>query len=505
MRRLLATLLLVLVLCPLATVRAQSPLPRTETDWMTVLLGGRKIGSLRIDRVYTADTVSTTQSLSIMLNRNGTTIPLSNTISSMESIDGTPLGFGTRTQLSAMESIVDGKRQADGSFHVETTVGGARRDSVIAWPANAVLNEGQRKAMVAASAHPGTIYQLQMFDPATQSVMDVAIDVIGDERVDLPGGPETLSHQRQRLHQVRGDQILDLWLDKQGHARRGLISMLGRQLEMLACSEACANAPVQNLDMFRAAMVDSPRPLTNNLRQSFLRYKVHIKGNIAQPLIQTDEQRVTALGDGDYYIDIGNAYPGGQAGPTPEDLASNAWLQSDAPEIRALAADAVGDARSDRQKMRQLRLFVTKYITQHGLDVGYASALEVLKSRQGDCTEYAVLLAALARAEGIPARVVTGMVYAERYAGASRVFLPHAWVQAWIDGRWQSFDSAMRRFDSTHIALDTGDGDPWRFFASNNLFSAMQISEVQPPGEFMSPAPPPIVISSPIATAGGSQ
>ncbi|WP_165488545.1 MULTISPECIES: transglutaminase-like domain-containing protein [Dyella] len=504
MRRLLATLLLVLVLCPLTCVQAQPATPRTETNWMTVLLGGRKIGSLRIDRVYAGDTISTTQTLSIMLNRNGTSIPLSNVISSLESDDSKPLGFGTRTRLSAMESTVEGKRQADGTFQVETIVGGARRDAVIAWPAGAVLNEGQRKAMMAASAHPGTTYPLQMFDPATQSVMDVSIEVIGNEQVQLPDGTETLSHQRQRLHQARGDQILDLWLDHEGRARRGIISMLGRQLEMQACSEACATAPVQDVDMFRAAMVDSPRPLTSNLRRDFLRYKVHVKGNIAEPFIQTDEQRITPLGNGDYYIDVGMPFAGGEAGPTSDDTQANAWLQSDAPAIRSVAAEAVGNATSNRQRMRLLRLFVSRYINQHGLDVGYASALEVLNSRQGDCTEYAVLLAALARSQGIPARVVTGMVYADRYGGASRVFLPHAWVQAWVDGRWQSYDAALRRFDMTHIALSVGDGDPWRFFSATELFNALQISDVWSAGELMAPTPPQMQTAGSPGVRGGS-
>ena len=40
-----------------------------------------------------------------------------------------------------------------------------------------------------------------------------------------------------------------------------------------------------------------------------------------------------------------------------------------------------------------------------------ATAAEVARSREGDCTEHAVLLAALARARGIPARVAMGLVY----------------------------------------------------------------------------------------------
>jgi hypothetical protein len=504
MRLKTATLLLVLLLCPVAGAAETAPAAATDTTWMSVLLGGRKIGHLRIDRETAQGTVTTTQTLSILLNRSGKTIPLSNMIRSVESTDGEPLGFASRTSMSSMDSTVNGQRQPDGSFRVAITVGGATRYSYIGWPGQAMLNDAQRKAMLAASKEPGRHYRMQMFDPASQQVMDVEVDVLGNETVALPGGAETLSHQRQRLRQERGDQILDLWLDDRGRARKGIISMLGRQLEMIACDEACALAPEQDMDMFRAAMVDSPRPLTPNLRDSFLRYRVTIQGDGSVPVINTDEQRVTYLGGRDWQIDIGSPYPGGQAPPQPDDLHANAWLQSDAPAIRELAAQAVGNAVDDRQKMRRLRSFVSHYINQHGLDVGYASALEVVGTRQGDCTEYAVLLAAMARAEGVPARVVTGMVYADRFANASRVFVPHAWVQAWVNGRWQSYDAALRHFDSTHIALDTGDGDPWHFFAAANVFSALRINDVQPSWEFMAPGPPPAVPAGPAGGGAGA-
>jgi hypothetical protein len=33
-------------------------------------------------------------------------------------------------------------------------------------------------------------------------------------------------------------------------------------------------------------------------------------------------------------------------------------------------------------------------------------------------------------------------------------------VQAWTGDRWVSYDAGLERFDATHIALATGDGDP---------------------------------------------
>lgn len=467
----------------------------TEDTWMSVLLGGRKIGSLHIERRRDGQTVTTTQTLAILLTRNDKSIPLGSTIRSVETPDGQPLGFGARTTMSAMDSVVEGRRQPDGRFRVDISVGGVARQETMDWPAGALLAEGQRLAMLRASAYPGRHYALAIFDPASRQVARTQVDVLGDEPVALADGTWRLNHQRQQLLQSRGGQTMDLWLDSRGEPRKGLIGMLGRRLEMLACDRACAQAPAQRVDMYRAATVDAPRPLTADLREAPLRYRVHVDGDIAQPFINTSEQGVTALGHGDWQIDIGGYRANGQSQPEADDLAANAWLQSNAPAIRELAARAIGKARTPEQKMRRLRSFVSRHIVQHGLDVGYASALEVAANRQGDCTESAVLLAAMARAANVPARVVTGMVYAGRYAGRSHVFVPHAWVQAWLGKRWKSYDAALRRFDNSHIAIDSGDGDPWHFYGATYLFGRLRIDSVKSIDELLdmpidaSPAP----------------
>ncbi|WP_243047382.1 transglutaminase-like domain-containing protein [Dyella sp. RRB7] len=501
MRNRTALLWLLLALCPAPGLTARAETVPADTRWMTVLLGGRKIGHLQIEHRRDGDIVTTTQALVIELNRNGSSIPLGVTIRSVESTTGQPLAFYARSTLSTTDSTVDGRRLPDGDFAVTTTVGGIARQATLSWPPGAVLSEGQRLTMLKAAAHPGQSYAMSMFDPASQAVAHVDMQVIGDERVVLPEGSMVLNHQRQTLQPPRGVQTMDLWLDDQGHARKGTLGMLGHELEMLACSQRCAMAPVQDVDMFRAAMVDSPRLLPAAMRSTFLRYRIHMPEGSPPPAIDTDEQHISSLGHGDWLVDIGNPQPGGEAAPDAGDTQPNAWVQSDAPVIRELAARVVGDAAGDLQKMRRLRSFVSGYITQHGLDVGYASALEVVQTRQGDCTEYAVLLAALARAEGIPTRVVTGMVYADRYGSSSRVFVPHAWVQSWINGRWQSFDAALRQFDSTHIALDLGDGDPWHFFNITNLLGQIHIEKITPSWELAGNLPPTSAIG-PTAAAG---
>jgi CHASE2 domain-containing sensor protein len=77
------------------------------------------------------------------------------------------------------------------------------------------------------------------------------------------------------------------------------------------------------------------------------------------------------------------------------------FLQSDDKRIVDLARKAVGDAKDAVQAARRIEAFVAKYIDNKSMSVGYASAVEVVESRQGDCSEFAVLTAALCRAIAI--------------------------------------------------------------------------------------------------------
>lgn len=71
-------------------------------------------------------------------------------------------------------------------------------------------------------------------------------------------------------------------------------------------------------------------------------------------------------------------------------------------------------------------------------------ALRALQERSGDCTEYAYLVCALARANRIPARVMGGYV-TERDA-VIQAESYHNWAEVLIAGRWQVIDAQRGRF-----------------------------------------------------------
>jgi transglutaminase-like putative cysteine protease len=91
--------------------------------------------------------------------------------------------------------------------------------------------------------------------------------------------------------------------------------------------------------------------------------------------------------------------------------------------------------------MAALTRFVGDFIQKKNLSRGLDVASVVAKRREGDCTEHAVLLTALARSRGIPARVVTGVALLPGKEGVQA--FGHAWVEYARKGRWERADAAL--------------------------------------------------------------
>lgn len=463
---------LLALLLPVAAVHAAPP----EQQWFTVLLDGRKIGSFESTRAAKGDAVVTTQAMDLVLERAGVRVTLGSSESTTETRDGQPLAFRSVSRLSGAETVIEG-RVRDGRIAVDThSGGGAPQTREMPWPRGALLAEGMRLAAMRAGLRPGTRYRLLAFQPSSLDTAEIG-NLVGEaESVDLPDGRRELARVTQTTQLGGAALTTTAWVDHEQTIHKLAMPILGVELTLIACDRACATAPNQGTDVFERTLMPSPRALTGTDLGSTMRYTLRAKGSSSRlALPRTDEQRVVADAERAVVTVRRQAARGIEARPGPEDTQPNEWLQSDAPEILALAKQAAGDARGPLERMRRVEAFVRRFIRKKTLGVGYASALEVARNPEGDCTEHALLVAALGRALGIPTRVVDGLAYAPGFAGKDQVFVPHAWAQAWTGDRWQSFDAALNGFDAGHIALSVGDGDPWRFYAGLDLLGRIAI------------------------------
>jgi transglutaminase-like putative cysteine protease len=114
-------------------------------------------------------------------------------------------------------------------------------------------------------------------------------------------------------------------------------------------------------------------------------------------------------------------------------------VQSDNPQVVAMANSVAANETDARTVAIELEKLVKSTIKLKNFTQAFSTAADVAQLREGDCTEHAVLLAALARARGIPARVAIGLVY----QSGSQSFAYHMWNELWIDDRWVPMDATL--------------------------------------------------------------
>jgi transglutaminase-like putative cysteine protease len=137
-------------------------------------------------------------------------------------------------------------------------------------------------------------------------------------------------------------------------------------------------------------------------------------------------------------------------------LAAEPLIESDAPEIRAEAEQAIAGATGDRSRAERLTRYVNGLLDKKPT-VSLPSAREVLRTKVGDCNEHTALFVAMARSIGMPSRIAVGLVFMH---GA---FYYHAWPEVYIteksgQGLWLPVDPTLNQYpaDATHLRLTRG-------------------------------------------------
>jgi hypothetical protein len=129
----------------------------------------------------------------------------------------------------------------------------------------------------------------------------------------------------------------------------------------------------------------------------------------------------------------------------------SAFIQSENREIIAQSETILRGETSAFKAMKNLTMWVAREIKDSMTDS--FSSVDVLHKKEGECQAHAYLYAALARAAGIPTKVVSGLVYLEEYG-----FLYHSWAESYI-GSWIPVDPTFGQVpvDATHIKLVEGE------------------------------------------------
>jgi len=332
---------------------------------------------------------------------------------------------------------------------VRTKSAGTSREADIPLKAKPYLLPAITAAMSAAELTIGDKYAFDIFDPATMGQTAVMVEVIGKEDLQIMG--DTHSATKVALNFKGTSQLA--WIGDSGEVLKEK-GILGIQLEKTTREDALSGLlAAASADLTQTASVASNVQLENLDRLSNL--KIEISGipfqnvqlnggrqTLKANILSIDKETLTNLSAEIQKRNLQNL--------EKMFLDPGPFIQSDDQKIQALAQEIAGGQAAPLDKVRLLVNWVYQNIEKRPV-LSLPDALSTLKNRVGDCNEHAVLLAALARAAGIPCRIEAGLVYLKGR------FYYHAWNRMYL-GRWITVDAVFNQIpaDVSHIRLVTG-------------------------------------------------
>ncbi len=491
LKRHIFSVYLVLLLAGAGVTQAQAS-TSSETEYFAVFMEGRKVGFAIQSRVVAEGKVTTTQKVSITISRVDVPITIVSTETSIETTDAKPLGFEAVQELGAMTMKVTGVVDKQGKVDMTTTSMGIEQKGTLEWPNGVMMAEGLRLLTLKKGLKRGTEYSAKVFSAGILQAIGTQIRIGPKRNINLLGRVVALTEVTSTCNMPESGEIISTsYVDDDLREQKIIMPIAGIQVEMLACSKEFALGENDVFEIIDKMFIASPKPLQDVRKAKSITYHISPKQETENLTIPSgDNQKVQQLQDGRVIVMVepaaaakGAKFPyKGTDSIILQATKPTRFVQSDRKEIIDLANRAVGNTKDAGEAIRKIEAFVARYIENKSMSVGYASAAEVAASKQGDCTEFAVLTAAMCRAVGIPAQVVTGVAYVDDWAG-HRGFGGHAWTQAYVGDKWVGLDSAFKSagrggYDAGHIALAVGNGNPEDFFEIVNTMGQFKIDTV---------------------------
>lgn len=322
----------------------------------------------------------------------------------------------------------------------------------LAWPADTRGPLGVPDDLMKRPMKPGETRVISTFLPVYNRIAEVTMNA--RQRESTAVGPAKRELLRiDAVAEIDGGQKLHsiVWIDEQGNAVKSEFPELGQSAVQTTAAGAVAkdDSGLPAVDLGRSTMVKLAAPFSDAHQKTLARYRATLRGGDAIASLPSCESQTVKKLDG--AAESGAAeimvvalrpetpLPSGYV-PKPStagDLAANSLVQSDDPKILAMARGVAGDEPDLWKKATSLEAYVRSKVRTTEFSPAFGTAADTAKSLTGDCTEFSVLLCALLRASGIPARGAIGLVYVDR----DQAFVYHMWTEAYIDNRWIGLDA----------------------------------------------------------------
>ncbi len=459
----IAIALVILVITVYLIIRIPKPVGKAEIpveqtiqsgvseEWLGIFIQGQRIGYsfTKIARAATGLTIENRSLMTLVMMTEQRTLQ-THTYAHTDneytlkdfSLEITTAGHATKIE----GTIHDQKMTLTSYSH------GVPHTQIITLKEKPYIPDALEEVIKQRNLKPGDEISIPYFDPTTQSSSVARIRVGDQEVVNVMGLEKT--GMRVDLDYM-GIQSR-LWLDDDYTLIKESVPAMGMEMIPMSREEALAEIePAQAFDLlsFFAVKLNTtiPHPTTlSYVKLSLENISIedldldddfqHIRAH--DPIIvESYRAQIDDLPDHSLPIDEHAAF-----------LEPSVYIQCRNEEIIKAARDLIGNEKNAKRVAEKLVHGVYRFIKKNPT-ASLPSALDVLRTKEGDCNEHSILFTALARSVGLPTKIYVGLVNLD---GSSYFY--HAWCAVWL-GKWVPVDPTFDQFpaDVGHLKLKEGE------------------------------------------------
>lgn len=369
---------------------------------------------------------------------------------------------------------INGLRLKNQLFKVDLHSTGGDQKLTLTIPDDAMLYSPMTQ-LALRKLEPGRQLRLRTFNPATMGLDNVVVRAVRREPLQVGG----LTYRTVLLAVDYHGFEVKSWIDLDEGQMLRQETPMGWVLEASTPEDALGASTGDaggGDDMLTAMAVPSSKPIPDP--RASRKLVIWLRGPGLTNLVPVTHRQIVnrVVDSGTELTLMADTVPPPMVAPVLGDALrrltnATVFIQSGHPRIMRMARSITASASNSVDAALAINAWVNanvKKVTTASLP----SALDVLAQREGDCNEHTYLAVALARASGLPAKVMVGLVY---HKGA---FYYHAWPAIHV-GRWLEMDPTLGEaaVDATHIALLEGElEDQMKLM---NLLGRLQVELVE--------------------------
>jgi len=426
--------------------------------WQAYYIGGRHVGYSHVKAAPQSQQpdslVVVTLADQLTLRRGPSTIVQRLDQTSIESRGGELVSFEAKLTVGPAVTQYSGSVD-DETLTVVITRGSQQSTQRVPWQASIRGPVGLQQSLQAVPIARGQQRRLQTLIPIRFDVATIELDCRYQASIAMPDGTVRKALEVDVSTQLKDAAPIEtlLWTADDGK----VIKTYTPALDLVAfdsTAEAAMQGIVASDDILTSTAIQVAGTLEKPDQAAVVTYRITprqaVKNRNDSPVFQPQPGQWVRTSEAGHYDLLVSRNPtasqhdgflASTLAPVQEDGRSNPLINSTDSLVKQLADTAIAK-KNDRLRLAlELTKSAHSLIRKKGYTQGFVPASQVARDGAGDCTAHAVLLAAMLRARGIPARVAVGLVYVPAADHPRMAY--HMWTLAHIDDAWVHFDATL--------------------------------------------------------------